>query len=440
MRRIRIGLLTLLVAICALALPTTARADEQVYYLGSTVNAGNDTGYSNDDALTEKDPHYGWSLGRFYATGFTTVQREDGQVTFLKTTGDDIKLKFRLDQDIDCLNGNSALTINDDENGFDQRFGTTKSETGFGRGTLIIRQIDYTNDESAPQVFANYLTGVELGAETDVSSFAEGDYEVALDYEIKNDSHKTPSLGPIPSLSILPEYTNYTIRFKFSVRNGDAMVFLLDSSTGSELTNSAMTENGFTVDFAKSHYLNIYVKRSVLSDNGSELVDVRSNEPASDGKAYTDPGIYTITATNPSTNQTTEKVIYVGNDPLLKAYAITGYTLDEIQDMLAQGATVDEDGSIVWPQAEVQETSAETTEEASTESNEGSLPIVPIIVILVIVVVVAFVGLKLLKKPGASTGSAATDVSEAPIEVTTPTEPVVPAEPTENQEVTIDEE
>lgn len=128
MRKTRITLLPLLVLICALAFPMAALAEEQVYYLGSTVNAGADTGYANSDALTEKDAHYGWSLGRFYATGFTTVQREDGQATFLKTTGDDIKLKFRLDQDIDCLNGNSALTINDDANGYDQRFGSTLGE------------------------------------------------------------------------------------------------------------------------------------------------------------------------------------------------------------------------------------------------------------------------------------------------------------------------
>ncbi len=395
MKRKRLGLLVLLAIVAALTLPAVAQADEQVYYLGSTVNAGTDTGYSNDNALTEKDPHYGWSLGRFYATGFTTVQRENGSVTFLKTVGDDIKLKFRLDQDINCLNGDSTLTISDDTNGYDQRFGTTKSDSGLGRGALIIRQIDYTNDESAPQTYVNYLEGIEKGAETDVSSFAEGDYEVALDYEVLRDSRKTPSFGPIPSVSILPEYNNYTIRFKFSVRNGDAMVFLLDSGTGSELTNSAVTENGFTVDFAKSHYLNIYVKRSVLSDSGSELVDVRSNEPASDGKAYTDPGIYTITAINPSTNQTTEKIIYVGNEPLLKAYAITGYTLEQIQDMLDQGATVAEDGSIVWPEVETQEataTSDATAADTKTQAENNNLPVLPIVVtILVVAVAAAFI-------------------------------------------------
>ena len=397
MRIIRHGILASLIFAFALALPMAAVAEDQVYYLGSTVNAGMDDGYSKDDALTEKDPHYGWSLGRFYVTGFTNIQREGNKVTFLKTAGDDIKLKFRLDQEIDRLNGDEALTINDDSNGYDQRFGITKSDTGFGRGALIIRQTDYQNNESAPQVFVNYLVGVQKDAETDVSSFAEGDYEVVLDYEIKKDARKTPGIGPIPSISILPEYGNYTIRFSFSVRNGNAMVFLLDSETGSELTNSSVTENGFTVDFAKSRYLDIFVKRSVLSDSGQELVDIRSNEPASDGKSYTDPGIYTITAVNPSTSQTTEKVIYVGNDPLLKCYAITGYSLEQIQDMLDQGATVDENGSIVWPKSDSSDKTetGETVPQTERDDSKGSMPLLPIaLVVIVAIAGVAFVANK----------------------------------------------
>ena len=397
MRIIRHGILASLIFAFALALPMAARAEDQVYYLGSTVNAGTDDGYSKDGALTEKDPHYGWSLGRFYVTGFTNIQREGNKVTFLKTAGDDIKLKFRLDQDIDQLNGDEALTINDDSNGYDQRFGITKSYTGFGRGTLIIRQTDYQNNESAPQVFVNYLDGVQKDAETDVSSFAEGDYEVVLDYEIKKDARKTPGIGPIPSISILPEYGNYTIRFSFSVRNGNTMVFLLDSETGSELTNSSVTENGFTVDFAKSRYLDIFVKRSVLSDNGQELVDIRSNEPASDGKSYTDPGIYTISAVNPSTSQTTEKVIYVGNDPLLKCYTITGYSLEQIQDMLDQGATVAEVGSIVWPKSDNSDKTetGETAPQTKQNDSKGSMPLLPIAFLVIVAIVgVAFVANK----------------------------------------------
>lgn len=128
-------------------------------------------------------------------------------------------------------------------------------------------------------------------------------------------------------------------------------------------------------------------------------MDVRSNEPASDGKVYSDPGIYTITATNPSTNQTTEKIIYVGNDPLLKAYAITGYTLEQIQDMLAQGATVSEDGTIVWPQTEAKEAAVETASQSTPAKEEKeSLPLVPIIAVLAVIAVAAFVAARYMKQ------------------------------------------
>ncbi len=305
--------------------------------------------------------------------------------------------------------GDEALTINDDSNGYDQRFGITKSDAGFGRGTLIIRQTDYQNNESAPQVFVNYLIGVQKDAETDVSSFAEGDYEVVLDYEIKKDARKTPGIGPIPSISILPEYGNYTIRFNFSVRNGNAMVFLLDSETGSELTNSSVTENGFTVDFAKSRYLDIFVKRSVLSDNGQELVDIRSNEPASDGKNYTDPGIYTITAVNPSTSQTTEKVIYVGNNPLLKCYAITGYSLEQIQDMLDQGATISDDGSIVWPTPDnpVKPGTDETAPQTMQGDSKGGVPFLPIALVAITAIAGIVFAVKKHQEPTANQNASA---------------------------------
>ncbi|WP_321972260.1 hypothetical protein [Paratractidigestivibacter sp.] len=410
MRTKRLSILPALALLCALMLPAAARAEDQVYYLGTTVNAGE--GYAKSDDVSAKDPHYGWSIGRFYLTGFTNVQREGDAVTFLKTAGDDVTLKFRLDQDIDCLDGKSTLTISDDSDGYDERLQTEKTESGFGRGTLLIRQTNYQNDESEVQTYVNILAGIEAGAETAVATLAEGDYEVALDYEVKNDARTTPSIGPIPSFSILPEYNSYTIRFKFSVRNGNAMVFLLDSATGSELTDSAVTENGFMVDFAKSHYLDIYVKRSVLSSNGTDLVDVRSNEPASDGTSYTESGIYTITATNPTTNQTTEKVIYVGNEPLLKCYAITGYSLSEIKTMMDQGATIAEDGSIQWPEspavAEAGDAAAEEDPSEAKAEKAVTLPIVPIVA----VVIVAAGAVAFAKKGGKAAELKAKEVSD----------------------------
>ena len=48
------------------ALAEGSAAEEQKYYLGSAVNAGTDTGYSESNDIKENDPHFGWELGRFY--------------------------------------------------------------------------------------------------------------------------------------------------------------------------------------------------------------------------------------------------------------------------------------------------------------------------------------------------------------------------------------
>ena len=382
-------------ALC-LALPGMACAENQTYYLGTKEKAKIDTGYAESEMLKEADPHYGWDLGQFYISGYTAVQRGDDYV-FLKTVGDKVSLNFRLDQDINRLNNNDKLSISDDKNGYDQSFDIEKSEPGFGRGTLIVRQTDYQNAHSAPQVYNDYLSGVVIGADTQVGLYEEGDYEVALDYEIKNDVRTVGGLGPIPTVSIAPEYSNYTIRFKFSVRNGNTMVFLFDAENGSELTNESTAPNGFTIDLARSRYLGINVKREVLS---GDHFDVRSNAPAADGTEYTDEGIYTITANNPTTGQTTEKIIYVGSDPQLKAYAVNGYSLDQIRDKVSQGAKINDDGSITWPEtaSEAFDDSVPSVSQASekgegavAQSEEQEAEINPAVVVVAVVVLLGIV-------------------------------------------------
>lgn len=396
--------------------------DETSFDLGVAVNAGTDTGYSESNPIKEDDPHFGWSLGQFSVSGFTSVQRGDGTYpTFLKTSGDTVSLNFRLDQDLNRLNGNDALSIADDANGYDEEFGVGKSDEGFGHGTLIIRQTNYQNAKSDPQVYNDYLTAVEVGANTQVDVFEEGDYEVALDYEVKNDPRRIPLVG----LSILPTYTNYRIRFSFSVRNGNTMVFLLDSATGSELTNSSTTPNGFTIDLARSRYLDINVKREVLASDGEDLVeDTRYNGPARDGEQYTEPGIYTITATNPSTGQSTEKKINVGNDPVLMAYVTTGYSLDEIRDQVAQGAQIGDDGTITWPEAQQAEDSGDGSnasrdaeEATNAEGSSGGAGIAVVVVIAVTVVAGILVTRRRHRPSTPSLGAPSEDGAPTTIEV-----------------------
>lgn len=121
------------------------------------------------------------------------------------------------------------------------------------------------------------------------------------------------------------------------------MPFLFDAQSGSELTNESVAPNGFVIDLARSRYLNVNVKREVLT---GKSFDVRSNAPAKDGDRYTDEGIYTISTENTSTGQTTEKTIYVGSDSSLKAYAAAGYSTTQIEDAVNQGAAINDDGSI----------------------------------------------------------------------------------------------
>lgn len=340
-------------------------ANENKYYLGSVVNAGKDTGYSENNAITEKDPHFGWTLGKFYVDGYTRQTTDDnGNVVFLKTVGDTVTLWFNLEQDITKLNGDEMLSICSDTNGFDQYFGIEK--TDMGRGTLIIRHTDYQNNSREPVIYTDYLAAnATEGAAVEVKLCEEGDYEVALNYEIRQDNLDIFGWNPFPS------YYNYRIYFKFSVRNGNCMVYPFDVATGAELTNSSITENGFYLDLAKSRYLNIDIKKEVRMEGAEGLTeDVRFNKPARDGEQYTDEGIYTITVTNLYTHQTTTKVIYVGTDDVLKAHVVTGMSISDIEYQLALGATVAEDGTLIPPPEPTLPPTEVPTEPEPTPSDE----------------------------------------------------------------------
>lgn len=344
----RVKLLLFLVVVSMLLKVGVVRADEasteneiesskERYYIGEVVNTGKDNGYSGSKKIKEDDPHYGWKLGEFYIEGFTRYEfDEDGNVVFLKNVGDEVKLWFDLQQNINKLNGSKYLSIYEDENGYYEKFNIEK--TNFKKGALIIRYTDYQNKVGEPQIYTNYLSAkVSKDADTEVLLCEEGDYEVSLLYEIFDDG-----------FLFFNSYTNYRIDFKFSVRNGNTMIFPFDVVTGNELSNSAFTSNGFYLDLANSRYLKIDIKKEVLKDGVDGLVeDVRFNRPAADGETYTEEGIYTITATNQYTNVTTEKKIYVGNDSVLKAHVVTGVSIEEIEMQVENGATITEEGQII---------------------------------------------------------------------------------------------
>ena len=369
---------------------------EQTYALGKKTRAKEFDGYSGSSEIEKKDIHYNWDIGQFFVGGFTDkVKEPDGNVVFLKNVGDKVTLWFNLKQNINELNGDKDLKITDDTEGYDKYFETER--TDFGKGTLIIRYTDYNNNSSEPQVYKNYLeANTSVGADTKVQLFEEGDYEVALDYEVTSDQ-------------FIDKVGHYRIFFTFSVRNGNCMVYPLDVSTGSELTNSSMTENGFMLDLAKSRYLQINVKREVLTDSADGLVeDTRSNAPARDGEKYTEEGIYTITATNQYTNQKTTKKIYVGTNNLMKAVMTSGLSIEEINKLISEGATIDDEGTLTLAEeSEVVDSSdrtissSENTEKATNKAFDFKYLIAVVGALLVVALIV---GIKHKKKKSIAEG------------------------------------
>lgn len=359
--------------------------NEQKYRLGTVKKT--DSNYKNSKKIDSSDVHYGWDLGNFYIKGYTAVDSSDKDCpVFLKTVGDDVKLYFDLEQDINKLNGSSRKHISDDGDGIDEYFGLKKQK--FHHGALIIKKINYQNEEEEPVVYTDYLKGIKKGAETEVDIFEEGDYEVALDYQITHEDHKL--LGKYATFD--NDYYNYRIFFKFKIRNGNCMVFPFDVATKQELSNCAVTENGFYLDLAKSRYLNINVERRVLNEAGDELVeDVRFNKPAKDGDEYTEEGIYIIKVKNDETDQETEKMIYVGTDDVLKAYATTGLSISEIKEKINEGAVIDEQGNVTFDEnveskaLNTKIKNISTSSKKSEEDSKGSGVIIVIFILLVII-------------------------------------------------------
>lgn len=362
-------LLVVLVGILTIGMCFQVNANRSnVYYLGEVVNAGKDAGFSEKNEITKKDPHFNWTLGSFSVHGYTSAITDDENPVFLKTVGDEVVLNFQLKQDINALNNDKSLLIANDKKAYDHLL--YKDETAFGRGALIIRKTDaYQNKKGTSQLYTDYLSGVEVGANTQVEICEEGDYEVALDYSIRDKKITVPFIEK----TIGSIYNDYKIYFTFSVRNGNCMVFPFDVVTGEELTNTAITENGFYLDLAKSRYLEINVKKEVLHEGAAGLTeDVRFNKPASDGEKYTDEGIYTITVSNPYTEEETVKKIYVGTNSVLKAYMTTGYAISDIQSLLKDGATIDDDGNITIPEKVEKPKVVEKVSESAIVLNEAN--------------------------------------------------------------------
>ncbi|MBR3579431.1 MAG: hypothetical protein IKN95_00360 [Lachnospiraceae bacterium] len=337
--------------------------------LGTKIKTERNAGYSGMLQIDASDPHLGWDIGTFVINGYTSETTDsNGDPIFLKKINDKdedkVTLWFNLKQDINCLNGNKDYKIESNNGAYDQYFEVPK--TDFKRGTLIIRFTDHEGKKTNPIIYTNYLeANTRTGAYTKVELFEEGDYEVALDYSIDDSS------------TIVSKNKDYRIFFKFSIRNGNCMVFPFDTKTQNELDNYSITSNGFELNLAKSRYLDINVKRSELTkNNGLYVEDGRFNGPAKDGEVYNEEGIYRFTVKNKYTGESTEKTIYVGTSPIYKAMIMYKNDLSEINRLLAEGGEILDNGKIVIPviEPEVTEpiTTSENTDNKKSESQKDA--------------------------------------------------------------------
>ena len=340
---------------------------KNAYEFSTVYRVDDQDGFDNPVPIKSDDPHNDWSVGKFYVSGYTDY-RMDGEVpVFLKVPGDRAALWFNLEQELDKCNGRTDVKVNNISSGSDIYFGTP-TISNFGRGALIVRKTNKQNQKER-EIYTNYLeASATVGANTRVDLFEEGDYEVALDYQLHYDK-------PFVFGTTTTKTLTYRIFFKFKVRNGDISAFLRDVDTNQFITNANIAENGFYIDVANSQYLNMSIKRDVLSDSADGIVpDNKFTGVAIDGRKYTDEGIYTVTVENPATGDKTEKTVYVGNTDVMRAHMTTGLTISEINEKLASGAYIDEEGHIVEPEAVVEE-EPELTEE-DTDTSEKSEEVV----------------------------------------------------------------
>ena len=344
------------------------------YYYNTTDNTKSTkkNDYVGNDRIDSKDPHYGWNLGSFCLSGYTDTG--DTPDIYLKTVGNRIRLSYNLEQDITKLNGNADLEIARDKKGSDGNFQTKAHD--MGHGELIIKHTD-AEGKSRITEYSNYLEALAFpGADTNIQLFEEGDYEVHLDYAI-NDKKG------------LDSKTYYRTSFSFKIRNGNCMVYVFDAQTGAELANGFLAKNGFRIDTAKSEYPKLTITKTVINDTENGLVeDTRFNMPTNDGAVYADEGIYTVKAFNRYDEKldSTEKTVYVGNNPKIAAYAKTQNESDEnkrlsieqFNDLINDGYTVAANYTLTAPASDdtavpVIATTVETSTEAVTETDTTSI-------------------------------------------------------------------
>ena len=332
--------------------PSVNRAEildtSSAYEFSDVWRVDSQDGFKNPQLIKDDDPHIDWVVGRFFVSGYTDNKMDGDVPVFLKVPEDRAALWFVLEQELDKCNGDTGIKVNYIDSGSDIYFGTPAIKD-FGRGALIIRKTDKQNQKER-QIYTNYLeASATVGANTRVDLFEEGDYEVALDYQLHYDK-------PFVFGRTTTKTFTYRVFFKFKVRNGDIPAFIRDVATDQFITNANVAPKGFYIDVANSQYLTMSIKREVLSEGLDGLVeDTKFSGVAKEKRPYTEEGIYTVTIKNRETGDVVTKRVYVGDRDILLVHMKTGMTISEINERLAAGAYINDQGQLIDPTPVVEE-------------------------------------------------------------------------------------
>lgn len=409
---------------------------EMTFLLGgdSLVNTGTNNGFSEENKVNKDDEHYGWSIGKFYISGYSRVSEgADGEPIFIMDPDQNLKLSFVLSENINNLNGKHSLSINNVTHGSDQKLNV--EEQNFGRGTLIVQYTDFKGD-AENEIISDFLTQAS-GSPEDISIDLdrEGDYKVALDYEIKKEK-----------LKFFNDYYDYRISFDFQVRSGDSTAYPTDISTHEDLSNNSATENGFYLDLSKSRYVDVSMSREVLDPATDTLVlDEEFEQSNQANHRYKDEGVYTITVHNPYTNETNVEKIYVGKDKYLKASVITGMSLNQIKKQIDQGYTITDDGELLAPDHQTSSSLDTLKQESANKQNNSNSALytffaiaLPIAIFILVLIGCLWI-VKARKKAGAKKALEKDLKEEKEVEQELEEEPLAEAIVKEQKEIAKDE-
>ena len=161
----------------------------------------------------------------------------------------------------------------------------------FGKGTLFVRKKDKSG-EHHDYFYTNFLEANAVkGPNTRIDLNEEGEYEIALDYQLRY--KKKGVFG----LKFKKTYS-YRMNFKFTIANGDVSGYVRNIKNGEFVKDREVVE-GFRIDLAGSRNLKIKIKNEKI------------NRVANDKEEITDPGTYTITIENPATREKVKRTVVV---------------------------------------------------------------------------------------------------------------------------------